>query len=56
MIAVYTLLVSFGYFGLHLLSPGTAEGLTILFVAALLGPACWHEMRRRRRRRRDRGP
>jgi hypothetical protein len=51
VIAVYTLLVSFGYFGLHLLSPGTAAGLTILFVAALLGPAVWHEMKRRRRGR-----
>jgi hypothetical protein len=51
MLAAYTLLVSLGYFGLHLLSPGTAAGMTILFVAALLGPACWHETRRRRRRR-----
>jgi high-affinity Fe2+/Pb2+ permease len=51
MIAVYTLLVSLGYFGLHLLSPGTAEGLTILFVAALLVPAGWYEVRRRRRDR-----
>jgi hypothetical protein len=50
-LAAYTLLVSFGYFGLHLASPGTAAGLTILFIAALLIPACWHEARRRRRRR-----
>jgi hypothetical protein len=48
LLAVYTLLVSFGYFGLHLLSPGTAAGLTILFVAALLVPALWHEVKRRR--------
>jgi hypothetical protein len=52
LLAVYTLLVSFGYFGLHLLSPGTAAGLTILFVAALLVPALL--ARDVKRRRRDR--
>lgn len=40
---VYSLTISALYALLFLLLPGIAGALTILFVALLLGPACWSE-------------
>lgn len=51
VLAGYTLLVSFAYFVLYWLAPATAESLTVLFIAFLLVPACYHRAKKRRDRR-----